>query len=118
VSDITFKKTGSTHLSLDSGWGKGVCDFICTHDGVNIDGEFKRPTKNVCALAVHAYNHPDYIYNAKFLYTYGPYSDYSTEYAFYEIDYTRPDYNRGRNYTITKLNIPFNSELLFNKIVN
>lgn len=118
VSNVVFKATGSSHLSLDSGWGKGVCDFVCTRDGINIDGEFKRPTKNVCALAAHAYKNPDYIYNAKILYTYGPYSDCSAEYAFYEIDYTRPDYNRNRNYTITKLSISFDHGLLFNKIIN
>jgi hypothetical protein len=118
VPGVAFKATGSAHGSLDSGWGKGICDFVCTRAGLTLDGEFKRPTKNVCALAAHAYKNPGYIYNAKILYTYGPYSEYNTEYAFYEIDYTRPDYNRNRNYTITKLGIPFDNELLFNKTVN
>lgn len=114
VPGVAFKQTGSAHLSLESGWGKGVCDFSCTRAEGVLDGEFKRPIKNVSALAAYAYKNPEYIYNAKILYSYGPFSDYTTDNAFYEIDYTRPDYMRDKKYTITKLNIPFDSNKLFN----
>ena len=114
VPGVTFKQSGSAHLSLESGWGKGVCDFICTRRDGTVDGEFKRPIKNVSALAAYAYKNPDYIYNAKILYSYGPFSDYTDTNAIYEIDYTHPDYTRDKQYTITKLNIPFDSNKLFN----
>ena len=113
VPGVTFNLLGSEHGALESGWGKGICDFKVYKNGHSIDGEFKKPTKNVTALAYHAFNNPDYIYNAKLLYTYGSLTGIEPN-QFYEIDYINVDPTYQNKFSIHKLDIDFDATKLIN----
>jgi hypothetical protein len=113
VPGVTFNLLGSEHRALESGWGKGICDFKVYQDGRSIDGEFKKPTRHVTALAYYAFNDPAYIYNAKLLYTYGSLTGIEPN-QFYVIDYINVDPTYKNKFSIRKLDIDFDATKLIN----
>lgn len=91
VAGLTFFNRGVRHDMLCPVSGTRDPDFwYQVADHVIVPAEFKRATKTVEALARYSYNDPNYIYNAKVLFTYG--STKAGVLGFYKIDYTVSPY--------------------------
>ena len=98
VPGLSFFNRGVRHDKLCPVSGTKDPDFwYLTSDGLKFSAEFKRPTKTIEALAYHSFKYPDYIYNAKFLFSYGQTANGVL--GFYKIDYTRSPF------TITALDV-------------
>lgn len=91
VPGLSFYDRGVRHDKFCPVSGTRDPDFWYTaSNGTKAPAEFKRATKTVEALAGYGFNNPDYIYNAKFLFTYG--RTKTGVLGFYKIDYTVPQY--------------------------
>lgn len=86
VPGLSFFNRGVRHDKFCPVSGTADPDFWYTTDVSKVSAEFKQATKTVEALARYSYNNPNYIYNAKVLFTYGKSS--SGALGFYKIDYT------------------------------
>jgi hypothetical protein len=92
IPGVTFNSKGVCHDKFCATGGTKDADFL--YRGKT--AEFKMATKSVKALAEYAYKHPEYIYNASFLFTCE-----SDREQYYLVDYTKPsDYTE---FTITKI---------------
>jgi hypothetical protein len=91
VPGLNFFDRGVRHDKLCPVSGTGDPDFWYTApNGIKASAEFKQATKTVEALASYSFKNPSYIYNAKFLFTYG--RTKTGILGFYKIDYTVPQY--------------------------
>jgi hypothetical protein len=98
VPGLSFFNRGVRHDKLCPVSGTSDPDFwYLTSDGLKFPAEFKQPTKTIEALAYYSFKYPDYIYNAKFLFSYGQTANGIL--GFYKIDYTRSPF------TITAIDV-------------
>ena len=104
IPGLSFNNKGVRHDMLCATSGTADADFLYTEFNITYTAEFKLPTKTISALAAYGYKNPSYIYNANILFTYDIISS-----KFYKIDYTIYDYNTGKPYTITVLDITSDS---------
>lgn len=110
IAGLTYCNRGVRHDMYCPVCGTKDPDFLyTTSDGTIHTAEFKRALKTVKAIANYSEQKPEYIYNADYLFTYGPLDNIYGCSNFYIIDYTRVPY------TITAL--PAADEA-FNKIRN
>jgi hypothetical protein len=91
IPGLSFYNRGVRHDMLCPVAGTSDPDFLYKNtEGQHFAAEFKKPTITVESLANYAFKHPEYIYNAKFLFTYGKTNNGA--YGFYKIDYTKVPY--------------------------
>ena len=91
VPGLSFYDRGVRHDKLCPVSGTSDPDFwYIDTNGTKAPAEFKQAIKTVEALARYSYNTPSYIYNAKFLFTYGRTNTGAL--GFYKIDYTCSPY--------------------------